>query len=94
VRQYEWLKEHNFVVPDSMVTAWGLQFGLDENERHACTLTTDTPNQLADIECKYHALAATPATLLLANELERVANLLSEFRHKTHDTIQKLSTLF
>lgn len=94
VRQYEWLKEHNFVVPDSMVTAWGLQFGLDESERHLCTLTSDTPHQLADIQCKYHALAVTPATLLLANELERVAKLLSDFRHKTHDTIQNLSSLF
>jgi hypothetical protein len=77
-----------------MVTAWGLQFGLDESERHLCTLTSDTPHQLADIQCKYQALAVTPSTLLLANELERVANLLSDFRHKTHDTIQNLSSLF
>ncbi len=94
VRQYEWLKEHGFNVPESMVTSWGLQFGLDDVARHQCVLTEQTPTLLADVECKYHELAVTPSTLLLANELERVSQLLSDFRHKTHDTIQALNTLF
>lgn len=94
VRQYEWLKEHGFEVPESMVTSWGLQFGLDEVARHQCVLTEQMPVLLADIECRYHELAKTPAVLLLANELERVSQLLSDFRHKTHATLQTLNTLF
>lgn len=94
VRQYEWLKEHGFDVPESMVTSWGLQFGLDEVTRHQCVLTDQTPVLLADIECRYHELAKTPSVLLLANELERVSQLLSDFRHKTHATLQALNTLF
>ena len=94
VRQYEWLKEHGFEVPESMVTSWGLQFGLDEVARHQCVLTDQTPVLLENIECRYHELAKTPSVLLLANELERVSQLLSDFRHKTHATLQTLNTLF
>lgn len=94
VRQYEWLKQNNFEATDAKVTEWGLQFGLDEITRQQCHLTDQPPVHLADITCKYHELARRNDTLLLALELERVSGLLSDFRHKTHDSLEMLKTLF
>ena len=79
---------------DAKVTEWGLQFGLDESTRHQCKLTDQRPVYLDDIVCKYHDLARRNDTLLLGLELERVAGLLSEFRHKTHQSVEQLKSLF
>lgn len=94
IRQYEWLKQNDFVASDAKVTEWGLQFGLDDNTRHQCQLTADRPVLLDDIVCKYHELARRNDTLLLGLELERVAGLLSDFRHKTHQSVEQLKSLF
>ena len=94
IRQYEWLKQNDFVASDAKVTEWGLQFGLDDNTRHQCQLTADRPVLLDDIVCKYHELARRNDTLLLGLELERVAGLLSDFRHKTHQSVEQMKSLF
>jgi hypothetical protein len=49
---------------------------------------------LDDIVCKYHELARRNDTLLLGLELERVAGLLSDFRHKTHQSVEQMKSLF
>jgi hypothetical protein len=94
VRQYEWLKARGFDITNEEVTEWGLKFGLDEKTASDCRLTLSKPELLGDISCTYHDLCRRNETLLLALELERVSGLLSDFRHKTHDAIANLRTLF
>lgn len=94
VRQYEWLKQRGFEVTPENVTEWGLRFGLDEATGPTCTLTDERADYLDDIVCRYNDLCRRNDTLLLALELERVSNLLSEFRHKTHDAIESMRGLF
>ncbi len=94
VRQYEWLKQRGFEVTPEDVTSWGLRFGLDEASGPTCTLTTQQPDYLDDIACRYHDLCRRNETLLLALELERVSNLLSDFRHKSHAAIEAMRGLF
>ncbi len=94
VRQYEWLKQRGFQVTQTDVTDWGLSFGLDRESPIHSVLTEQTPDYLGDIQCKYHDLCRRNETMLLALELERVANLLSDFRHKTHSAIESMKTLF
>ena len=94
VRQYEWLKQRGFEVTPEDVTSWGLKFGLDEATGPTCTLTAERPEFLAEINCRYQDLCRRNETLLLALELERVSNLLSEFRHKTHAAMSAMQGLF
>jgi len=88
------LKAKGFNITPEEVTEWGLKFGLDEKTASDCGLTTSKPELLGEITCRYHNLCRRNETLLLALELERVSGLLSDFRHKTHDTIATLRTLF
>lgn len=94
VRQYEWLKQRGFEVTPEDVTSWGLKFGLDEVTGPSCTLTQQRPDYLADISCKYLDLCRRNETLLLALELERVSNMLSDFRHKSHAALEAMRGLF
>ena len=94
VRQYEWLKQRGFSVSQADVTEWGLRFGLEENSPVHSVLTELKPDYLDDIECKYLDLCRRNETMLLALELERVANILSDFRHKTHSALQTMQELF
>ncbi len=51
-------------------------------------LTADLPVHLGDIECKYHHLAQKHEVKLLALEMERMANLLSDFRHSVFRAVE------
>lgn len=94
VRQYEWLKQRGFEVTPEEVTTWGLRFGLDEHAGSTCTLTDNGADYLPEISCSFHDLSRRSETMLLALELERVSNLLSDFRHKTHAGLEAMRGLF
>tara|TARA_A100000164_G_C21914947_1_gene777732 strand:- start:560 stop:1519 length:960 start_codon:yes stop_codon:yes gene_type:complete len=93
IRQYEWLKENNFLASPEKVTEWGCHFGLTNETRFQCSLTEKVPEYLDDIICKYGDLTKKNHTLLLALELERVADLLSQFRHRTFNAMEQMKSL-